>query len=172
MKVKPRKAKVSGLPTPRFLRSTAAWRPNSISAGLVRMERQRERLEPLTHRIEEATGVVLVLEAGHQIVGVAHDDHVASGLSPSPALGPEIEHVVQVDVGREAVRSPTLARSPCQLTVTTPSSRMPALSHFRIRRMMRRSPIAVFHEADQPVLAHPVEGSGHRLPIAVIFRIR
>src|SRR6202049_1904333 len=37
-------------------------------AGLVRMERQRECLEPLTHRIEEATCVVLMLEAGHQII--------------------------------------------------------------------------------------------------------
>jgi hypothetical protein len=34
MKVKPKKAKVSGLPTPRFLRSTAAWRPNSIKRVL------------------------------------------------------------------------------------------------------------------------------------------
>jgi hypothetical protein len=30
MKVKPRKLKVSGLPSPRFSRFTAAWRPNSI----------------------------------------------------------------------------------------------------------------------------------------------
>jgi hypothetical protein len=37
-------------------------------AGLVRMERQRECLEPLTHRIEEATCVVLMLEAGYQII--------------------------------------------------------------------------------------------------------
>ena len=31
MKVKPRKLKVSGLPSPRCLRLSAAWRPNSIS---------------------------------------------------------------------------------------------------------------------------------------------
>src|SRR5450755_877661 len=66
-------------------RSTAA---ELNQAGLVRMERQCERLEPLTHRIEETTCVVLTLEAGHQIVCVAHDDHVASGLLPSPALSP------------------------------------------------------------------------------------
>src|ERR1700694_4379339 len=34
MKVKPKKAKVSGLPTPRFLRSATAWRPNSIKQVL------------------------------------------------------------------------------------------------------------------------------------------
>src|SRR5215471_2150020 len=99
MKVKPKKAKVSGLPTPRFLWSAAAWRPNSIKRVLSGWK--RECLEPLTHRIEEATCVVLMLEAGHQIIGVAHDDHVASGLLPSPAFGPQIEYVVQVDVAEE-----------------------------------------------------------------------
>jgi len=34
-------------------------------------------------------------------VGVAHDDHVAHGLAPSPAFGPQVEHVVQVDVGQQ-----------------------------------------------------------------------
>jgi hypothetical protein len=32
------------------------------------MERQRECLEPFTHRIEEATCIVLMLEAGYQII--------------------------------------------------------------------------------------------------------
>jgi hypothetical protein len=35
-------------------------------AGPSRMERQSERLKPRTHRIEETTGIVLVLEAGNQ----------------------------------------------------------------------------------------------------------
>ena len=70
-------------------------------AGLDRVERQRECREPLAHRIEETTCVVLMLEAGHQIIGVAHDDHVATGLLPSPAFGPQIENVVQVDVAKE-----------------------------------------------------------------------
>jgi hypothetical protein len=32
-----------------------------------------------------------MLEAGHQIIGVTHDDHVATGPLPSPAVGPQIE---------------------------------------------------------------------------------
>src|ERR1700730_1682515 len=71
-------------------------------AGLVRVERQRQLLKPHTHCIEEATGVVLMLEAGHQIIGIAHDNHVAGSLVPSPALGPQVEDVVQVDVGNPA----------------------------------------------------------------------
>jgi hypothetical protein len=48
----------------------------------------------------ESTSVVLVFESGDQIVGVAHDDHIALGVLPSPAFGPEIEDVVQIDTGR------------------------------------------------------------------------
>src|SRR6266481_8059753 len=64
--------------------------------GLVRMKRQRKPLQPLAHRIQEASGVGLVLEADDDVVGIAYDDHVARGLAPSPALGPLIEGVVQV----------------------------------------------------------------------------
>ncbi len=46
---------------------------------------------------------------------------------------------------------------PLSLTVTTPSSRTPAFSHFWIRRMMRRSPIRCSRKSDQPFLAHLIE---------------
>jgi len=67
-------------------------------AGLVRMERQHEPLKPRAHRSEEATSVALALETDDQVIGITHDDHVAGGLALSPALGPQVEHVVQVDV--------------------------------------------------------------------------
>ena len=101
MKVKPRNTKVSGLLTPRFLRLDRRAAAELNHAGFGRVEQQRECREPLAHRIEETTCVVLMLEAGHQIFGVAHDDHVATGLSPSPAFGPQIEDVVQVDIAEE-----------------------------------------------------------------------
>src|SRR6476469_7064739 len=69
--------------------------------GLLRMTRQRNLLQPLTHLVEEAPGVALVLEANNEVVSVAHDDHVAHSLTPSPALSPEVEDVVQVEVGQE-----------------------------------------------------------------------
>src|SRR5262249_7691038 len=70
-------------------------------AGLLRMEQQCKRLKPRPHRIEEVTSVVLLLEADNQIVSVSHDDHVASGLAPSPARSPQVEAVMQVDIGQE-----------------------------------------------------------------------
>ena len=67
-------------------------------AGFVRVERQRERLDPRAHRLEEPPGVGLVLEARDHIVRIADDDHVAGSLALSPAFGPQIQPVVQVDV--------------------------------------------------------------------------
>jgi len=69
--------------------------------GLLRVQRQRERPHPLAQLIEEAPGIGLVLETDNEVVGIAHNDHVARGLAPSPAFGPEIEDVEQVDVGKQ-----------------------------------------------------------------------
>ncbi len=46
-------------------------------------------------------GIGLVLEADHDVIGVAQDDHVAGRLPPSPAVGPQVEDVMQVDVGKQ-----------------------------------------------------------------------
>src|SRR5262245_10331740 len=48
----------------------------------------------------ESPGVGLVLKAHNEVVGIAHDDHVGRGLAPSLALGPQVEHVVQVLLAR------------------------------------------------------------------------
>jgi hypothetical protein len=67
--VKPRKSKVSGLPSPhRARRSEAAEREQ---AGLVRMQRQRKLLQPLAHAVPEATGIGLTLEADHDVIRIS-----------------------------------------------------------------------------------------------------
>src|SRR5208337_5359734 len=57
--------------------------------GLVRMKRERECRQPFAHRLEESASVGLAFETDDVVVGIAHDDHVARGFAPSPALGPE-----------------------------------------------------------------------------------
>jgi hypothetical protein len=42
-----------------------------------------------------------VFETGDNVVGIPHYGHVAGGLMPSPALGPEVEGIVQIDIGQE-----------------------------------------------------------------------
>jgi hypothetical protein len=43
--------------------------------------------------IQEAPGVALVLGPDDEVIGIAHDDHVARGLAPSPAFGPESQPI-------------------------------------------------------------------------------
>jgi hypothetical protein len=69
--------------------------------GLLGMQRQRKLSQPLTHLIQEAAGVAPVLEPDDKIIAIAHADHVARGLAPSPARRPEVERIVQVDVGKK-----------------------------------------------------------------------
>ena len=64
------------------------------------MKLESKLLEPLTHRAPEPPRVAFVLKADDHIIGIAHDDDLAVGLSP-PLLGPEIKDVVQVDVGEQ-----------------------------------------------------------------------
>ncbi|MCA1518414.1 hypothetical protein I6F14_10490 [Bradyrhizobium sp. IC3069] len=53
------------------------------------------------HAFHEGNGErVLMLEANHEIIGIAHDNYVAMGLLPPRAFGPEIERVVQVSMAR------------------------------------------------------------------------
>src|SRR6202163_637759 len=81
-------------------------------SGLFRMKRQRKTFEPLAHRVEESPGIHLALKTHDDVVGVSHDDHVTRGLVPSPAFGPQVEDVVQVDVGEQRRDHRTLSRTP------------------------------------------------------------
>src|SRR5215475_144096 len=107
------------------------------------MQRQRELLQPRAHDLQEASGLGLVLESDDEIVGIAHDDHVARGLTPAPALGPEIEDVVQVDVGKKRRYHRPL---PGPLVTNRHDSvfKDARPEPFWIRRIMRGSPIRCF----------------------------
>jgi RNA-directed DNA polymerase len=102
--------------------------------GLVRMERQLKFPKPVTHRIKKTTCAVLFLEADHEIVGVSHDDHVASGLVPSRRMHQPIPEqgrwLRQVTAGRFAYYA-----------VPTNSRALSAFRHYvtdRWRRTLRR----------------------------------
>ena len=68
--------------------------------GLCRVQRQFERAQPFLEIIEERLRLMLVLEADNGVVRIADDDHVAGRLA-APAMGPQIEHVMQVDVRQD-----------------------------------------------------------------------
>jgi hypothetical protein len=75
--------------------------PELDQPRLLRMQCQRILLQPVAQLVQEALGITFVLETHDEVVGISHDDHVTGGLVPSPALGPQIKDVVQVDVGKK-----------------------------------------------------------------------
>src|SRR6267378_8177451 len=101
MCVKPKKSNVSGLPKPRFPRRSAAYRPNSISRVLSGWEFQPKLREPLTKLHQEPLRVLLILEPDDEVVRPAHDDHISTRVPTPPPLGPQVEDVVQVNVGEQ-----------------------------------------------------------------------
>jgi hypothetical protein len=140
-------------------------------AGLVRMQRQRKLPQPFAHRVPEATGVALVLKADDDIVGVPHDDHVARGLAPSPALRPEVESIVQVDVGQQRRDHRTLPSPPVACRYD------PVFQNTRLQPFLDQADDALvadamLDETDEPVLAHRVKRRHHRLPIPKTFRLQ
>src|SRR5262249_3438365 len=139
-------------------------------AGLVRVQRQRELLQPFAHRFPEAPGVRLVLETDDDVVSIPHDDHVTRGLVPSPALGPEIEHVVKVDV-REQRRDHRALPRPLVTDRNDSVFQYSRLQPFLDQADDARVADPMLDEADCPLLTNFIERSIHRLPITTISRI-
>jgi len=97
-----------------------------------------------------------MLEAGHKIISITHDNHVAVSLLPSPALGPEIERVVQVDIGEQRRNHRSLSRAPVV------HSYDPVFEYARLQPFTDQADDAlvadaVFLKPDQPVLVHTSE---------------
>src|SRR5208282_2985658 len=70
-------------------------------SGLVRMERQGVFRHALFEVRQKPYGLGATLEPHDGVVGVSHDDHLASGVACSPLLDPEVENIVEIDVGQQ-----------------------------------------------------------------------
>jgi len=64
------------------------------------VQRQLEPREALAQLGEEAFGFRPMLEAQDEVIRETHDDDRAARLSLSPSLGPQVEDIVEVDVGQ------------------------------------------------------------------------
>src|SRR5437773_1349312 len=126
-------------------------------ARLVGMQRQPELREPLAQLGEELLGLLPMLESHDEVVGEAHDHDLSARLLLSPPLDPEIEHVVQVEIGQQRADAPALHRShfaPCP---------RPLLQHAGVQPLLDEphdAPVrhAVLDELHQPPVVEGVEG--------------
>jgi hypothetical protein len=64
------------------------------------VERQAERGQAFFEGHQHLPRIRCVPEAHHEVVGVAHDRDQTARVPPAPLMHPEIEHVVQEDVGQ------------------------------------------------------------------------
>ena len=104
-------------PPPASVRRNA---PELDQPRLLRMPLQIERAHTCPQCAPEPFGVVPVCEADHEVVGVPHDDAISPGVLTPPAVGPEVQDVVQGDGGRHRAHTaplwaPFLLRVPLSL---------------------------------------------------------
>ena len=75
--------------------------PEFDEAGLLRMEMQGKCGEAFLEGREKLLGVVPVLEAYDGVIGVAGDDHGSLGVAAAPLVCPEVQYVMQIDIGKQ-----------------------------------------------------------------------
>jgi len=99
--------------------------PELDQPRLVRMQLQSKLRQTLTKVFLETASIRLVFEAEHEVVRVTHDDHVTARVPTTPLLGPQVEGVVQVDVGQQGRRRRTL-RASARWTILSSSDAIPS----------------------------------------------
>ena len=82
---------------------------------LVLVQRQAELGQPLLEVDHHPPRIDRALEAHHEVVGIAHDRDPTASMSAAPLMDPEVEHVMQEDVGQERADAGSLRRSPVRL---------------------------------------------------------
>src|ERR1700691_5312897 len=76
--------------------------PELDPARLFRVQLQSELPQPFSQALAKTICVRTPLEAEDDVVRIAEDDHLlASRTLLAPDVHPEIEHIVEVDVGKE-----------------------------------------------------------------------
>src|SRR4051794_26717942 len=75
--------------------------PQLDQPRLFRIPFQTELCQPLLESFPEAFGLCPAFEADNQIIGIPHDDHIAACLLLAPSFYPQIEDIMQVDVGNQ-----------------------------------------------------------------------
>ena len=75
--------------------------PKLDQAGFVGVQLQAEPVEAFPQVFVKLLGIRSVFEAQHNVVGESHHDDVTARMPPTPLVGPQIEHVVQVHISEE-----------------------------------------------------------------------
>src|SRR5439155_27361672 len=75
--------------------------PELDPARLFRVQLQSELPQPCPHLLAKTVCVGPPLEAEDDVVRIAEDNHLASRTPLAPDVHPDIEHIVEIDIGKE-----------------------------------------------------------------------
>src|SRR5215469_550958 len=171
-----------GLPLPAALSILGRIRPELQQPGFVGVQLQPELAQSFGEFLPEPLGIGPLLESEHDVIGVAHDDHVAASLLVTPHPDPQVEYVVEINV-REQRRNATTLRG----SLFHPHS-LPILQHARVQPFLdepHHAPVRnpVLEELHQPAVVdgikeptdvqveHPVHLSRQQSDIERIQRV-
>src|SRR5215470_7869329 len=111
-------------------------------AGLFRMQTKRERREAFSEIVQETLRITPMLEPDDLIIGIAHDDHVAFGVTHAPLRDPEIVDIMEVHVRKKRRYHRTLRGA------------LRGLNQLVVFQYTRPQPF--LDQADESSIAHPV----------------
>ncbi len=89
------------LPLPRGRSGRARHDGRTRSGGSCRGGGETEAFKAILKVSQESLSLIAVLEPKDEIVGVAHDDHIAGGMTTSPLMCPQVQDVVEVHIGKQ-----------------------------------------------------------------------
>jgi hypothetical protein len=70
-------------------------------SGLLGVQFQIEAPKAFTQVLLELQGISAILETDNDVVGKTNDHHFPSSGLPPPLISPEVEHVMQIDIGKQ-----------------------------------------------------------------------
>lgn len=77
-------------------------------SGFRLVEREPELAQTLSQAIEKRPSILGELEAHNAVVRISDDDHIPLGFAPSPPMCPQVENVMQVNIGKQQRRNDPL----------------------------------------------------------------
>src|SRR4029434_2669288 len=85
--------------------------PDFKMPRFLRRQLQMELLHALAETFEKVIGLRLILETRHKVIGKPVQIRFTPAVPPHPALEPDIQDIVEVDIGKERRENRALRRS-------------------------------------------------------------
>src|SRR5713226_8221060 len=137
------------LPFPTLPPAFRGIAPKLDPTRFIRVPFQSELPPALPPLPQETLGVVPVLKSHDEVVGVPHDDYITARLLLSPPLHPDVEDIMQIEIGQDRRDHRTLGRPHPRL------GPLPLLEHARLQPFLDQADYSPVSDPMLHKLRHP-----------------